>query len=65
MFAVTNARYKAATAPISVAFLDQRDGVDFEHVGSHIVLIIAIPLVLALLAQRVLVRGLTLGAVRG
>jgi multiple sugar transport system permease protein len=65
MFAVTNARYKAATAPISVAFLDQRDGVDFEHVGSHIVLIIAIPLVLALLTQRVLVRGLTLGAVRG
>jgi multiple sugar transport system permease protein len=65
MFAVTNARYKAMTAPISVAFLDQRDGVDFEHVGSHIVLIIAIPLVLAVLTQRVLVRGLTLGAVRG
>jgi multiple sugar transport system permease protein len=65
MFAVTNARYKAMTAPISVAFLDQRDGVDFEHVGSHIVLIIAIPLILAMLTQGVLVRGLTLGAVRG
>jgi multiple sugar transport system permease protein len=65
MFAVTNARYHAMTAPISVAFLDQRDGVDFEHVGSHIVLIITIPLILAVLTQRVLVRGLTLGAVRG
>jgi ABC-type glycerol-3-phosphate transport system permease component len=65
LIAVTNAYRNAATAPISIAFLDQRDGVDFEHVGSHIVLIIVVPLCLAVLTQRVLVRGLALGAVRG
>lgn len=65
LFAVTNAYRNAATAPISIAFLDQRDGLDFEHVGSHIVLIIVLPLLLAVLTQRVLVRGLALGAVRG
>ena len=65
MLAVTNAYRNAATATISVAFLDQRDGIDFEHVGSHIVLIIALPLVLSVLTQRVLVRGLALGAVHG
>jgi len=65
MIAVTNAYRDAATAPIMVAFLDQRDGPDFEHVGSHLVLIIALPLLLSVLTQRVLVRGLALGAVRG
>src|SRR3954454_13035852 len=65
MFAVTNAYRNAATVPISIAFLDQRDGLDFEHVGSHVVLIIIIPLILASLTQRVLVRGLGLGAVKG
>jgi multiple sugar transport system permease protein len=65
MLAVTNAYRNATTATISIAFLDQRDGIDFEHVGSHMVLIIALPLVLSLLTQRVLVRGLALGAVHG
>jgi multiple sugar transport system permease protein len=65
MFAVTNAYRNAATAPIAIAFLDQRDGLDFEHIGSHIVLIIIIPLLLASITQRVLVSGLGLGAVRG
>ena len=65
MLAVTNAYRHAATAPITIAFLDQRDGPDFEHVGSHLVLIIALPLLLSVLTQRVLVRGLALGAVRG
>jgi ABC-type glycerol-3-phosphate transport system permease component len=65
LFAVSNASRNATTVTISVAFLDQRDGVDFEHVGSHIVLIILLPLALAALTQRVLVRGLALGAVKG
>ena len=47
-----------------VALLEDRDGVPFEHVGSHLTLIMLGPLLLAFLAQRYLVRGLTFGAVR-
>jgi len=47
-----------------VALLEDRDGVPFEHVGSHLTLIMQGPLLLTFLAQRYLVRGLTFGAVR-
>jgi multiple sugar transport system permease protein len=65
LFAVTLATRNAQTAPIAVAFLDQRDGVNFAHAGSHIILIIGIPLLLASLTQRVVVQGLSAGAVHG
>lgn len=63
--ALTNHSRHAFTAPISVAFLQEQDGIEFTHVGSHIVLIVLPPLLLALAAQKHVVRGLTFGAVRG
>jgi ABC-type glycerol-3-phosphate transport system permease component len=53
----------ASTAPLAIDALEARDGVQFEYVGSHLVL--PPPLVLVLLARRHLVRGLTMGAVIG
>jgi multiple sugar transport system permease protein len=64
LFAQTNHASRAYTLTLSVAFLEERDGVQFEHVGSHLVLVLLPPLVLGLLAQRVVARGFSLGAVR-
>jgi len=64
IFAQTNHVQRAFTMPLSVSFLEERDGVQFEHVGSHLVLILLVPLLLGLVAQRSVVRGLSLGAVR-
>jgi ABC-type glycerol-3-phosphate transport system permease component len=64
LFALTNHAAGAFTLTLSVAFLEERDGVQFEHVGSHLVLVLLPPLVLGLLAQRAVARGLSLGAVR-
>ncbi len=47
-----------------MASLLNKDGIEFEYVGSHLVMVIVPPLLLALLARRYLVRGLTLGAVK-
>src|SRR5215211_5865257 len=64
LFALTNHAAGAFTLTLSVAFLEERDGVQFEHVGSHLVLILLPPLILAFLAQRAVTRGLSLGAAR-
>jgi ABC-type glycerol-3-phosphate transport system permease component len=63
LYAVTNHELHASTAPLAIDALEARDGVQFEYVGSHLVL--PPPLVLVLLARRHLVRGLTMGAVIG
>jgi multiple sugar transport system permease protein len=65
LFAVTNHELHASTAPLAIDALEARDGVQFEYVGSHLVLTLLPPLVLVLLASRHLVRGLTMGAVTG
>lgn len=64
LLAQTNHVSRAATMPLAVAFLQDRDGVPFTRTGSHLVLIALPPLALALLTQRALARGLSLGAVR-
>jgi multiple sugar transport system permease protein len=64
-YALMNAQQRAHTAPLAVAALLNKDGIEFEYVGSHLLLVIVPPLLLALLARRYLVRGLTLGAVKG
>ena len=58
-----NVQQHAQTAPLAVASLLNKDGIEFEYVGSHLVMVIVPPLLLALLARRYVVRGLTLGAV--
>lgn len=65
LFAVTNHELHASTAPLAISSLEARDGVEFEYVGSHLVLVLLPPMLLALLARRYVVRGLTMGAVSG
>lgn len=64
LFALTNHGERTIMPSMVVTLLEDRDGIPFEHVGSHLTLIVLPPLLLAFLAQRYLVRDLTLGAVR-
>jgi len=53
--------------PLSVAIVgaEQTRGVDYQFVGTRTLWAMIVPLVAALLAQRYIVRGLSLGAVKG
>ncbi len=62
-YALMNVQQRAHTAPLAVAALLNKDGIEFEYVGSHL-LLVTLPPLLALLARRYLVHGLTLGAVK-
>lgn len=53
----------AATLPLSFAALETRDGVQIEYTGSHLLVALVIPAFIAVGAQRVIARGLSLGAV--
>lgn len=64
LFAVTNAEQKMVTAPLAIAALLNKDGIEFEYVGSHLVMVLLPPLLLALFARRFIVRGLSLGLIR-
>ena len=64
LFALSNHGAHNIMPSVAVAQLEDRDGIPFEHVGSHLTLIMVPPLILAFLAQRYLVRGLTFGALR-
>ena len=44
---------------------EQTRGVDYLFVGTRMVTMMSIPIVAALLVQRYIVRGLSLGAVKG
>jgi multiple sugar transport system permease protein len=56
-----------ASRPLSVAIVgaEQTRGVDYQFVGTRTLWAMIVPLVAALLAQRYIVRGLSLGAVKG
>jgi ABC-type glycerol-3-phosphate transport system permease component len=64
IFAVTNHAVRAVTPTIAVGMLETRDGIPFQHAGSHLVLILLPPCALAVLTRRWLVGGMSLGAVR-
>ncbi len=64
LYALMNVQQQAQTAPLAIASLLTKDGVEFEYVGSHLLLVTLPPLLLALLAQHYLARGLSLGAVK-
>jgi multiple sugar transport system permease protein len=53
--------------PLSVAVVgaEQTRGVDYQFVGTRTLWAMIVPLIAALLAQRYIVRGLSLGAVKG
>lgn len=51
--------------PVFLAGGDQTRGVDFQAIGTRMAVATSVPLIAALLVQRYIVRGLSLGAVKG
>ncbi|MEA2584314.1 MAG: multiple sugar transport system permease protein [Thermomicrobiales bacterium] len=58
---VTDAR----PIPVFLAGGDQTRGVDFQAIGTRMAVATSVPLIAALMVQRYIVRGLSLGAVKG
>jgi multiple sugar transport system permease protein len=64
-FALTNAQTRSWTAPLSIASLITKDGIEFDYVGSHLLLVMLPPTLLVLLGSRNIVRALSFGTVKG
>ncbi|MBS1250988.1 MAG: Inner membrane ABC transporter permease protein YcjP [Anaerolineales bacterium] len=65
LFALTLTSQSAIPMPVIIAGAEHTRGVQFWYVGVRVLLTMLPPVILALLAQRYIVRGLTLGAVKG
>ncbi len=65
LFALTLTSKSAIPMPVIIAGAEHTRGVQFHYVGVRVLLTMLPPMILALLAQRYIVRGLTLGAVKG
>ena len=64
LYALMNVQQHAQTAPLAIAALLNKDGIEFDYVGAHLLLVTLPPLLVALLAQRFLAFGLSLGALK-
>jgi len=60
-----DALQRTMTVTVLIAGAEVTRGIDYQSVGTRVILAVLPPLVLALLAQRYIVRGLSLGAVKG
>jgi multiple sugar transport system permease protein len=65
LFAVTISSDRAITVPVHIAGAIDTRGVQFWFMGVRAMVVMVPPVLIALLAQRYIVRGLTLGAVKG
>lgn len=65
LFAVTIGSDRALTVPVHIAGAIDTRGVQFWFMGVRAMTVMIPPVLIALLAQRYIVRGLTLGAVKG
>ena len=65
LFALALTTKSAIPMPVIIAGAEHTRGVQFWFVGVRVLLTMLPPTILALLAQRYIVRGLTLGAVKG
>jgi len=65
LFALSVTTKNAIPMPVIIAGAEHTRGVDFQFVGTRTLLTMGPPLIMALLAQRYVVRGLSLGAVKG
>lgn len=65
LLALTLTTDKAIPMPVIIAGAEHTRGVDFQFVGTRTMLTMLPPLVMALVAQRYVVRGLSFGAVKG
>lgn len=65
LFAVTIGSDRAITVPVHIAGAIDTRGVQFWFMGVRAMTVMIPPVLIALIAQRYIVRGLTLGAVKG
>ena len=65
LFGFSMTQNEARVMPVYLAGGDQTRGVNFQAIGTRMLLTASVPLIAALLAQRYIVRGLSLGAVKG
>jgi len=65
LFALSLTTKSAIPMPVIIAGAEHTRGVQFWFVGVRTILTMLIPTLFALLAQRYIIRGLTLGAVKG
>jgi multiple sugar transport system permease protein len=65
LFALSLTSKSAIPMPVIIAGAEHTRGVQFWFVGVNVVLTMLVPIILALLAQRYIIRGLTLGALKG
>ena len=65
LFGFAMTQTEARVMPVYLAGGDQTRGVDFQAIGTRMLLTASVPLIAALAAQRYIVRGLSLGAVKG
>lgn len=65
LFAYLMTSRNARPLSVAIAGAEQTRGVDYQFVGTRMLFAMIVPLIAALLAQRYIVRGLSLGAVKG
>jgi multiple sugar transport system permease protein len=65
MFALTVTYTKAKTMPVMIAAIETAQATEFWTNSCWVVLAILPPIIIAMLAERYIIRGLTLGAVKG
>ena len=65
LFGFAMTQTEARPMPVYLAGGDQTRGVDFQAIGTRMLLTASVPFVAALMVQRYIVRGLSLGAVKG
>ncbi len=65
LFALSLTTKSAIPMPVIIAGAEHTRGVQFWFVGVRTILTLLVPTLFALLAQRYIIRGLTLGAVKG
>jgi multiple sugar transport system permease protein len=65
LFALSTTLDTARPMSVMLVGAEQTRGVDYQYVGTRLLAMVAIPLIAALLVQRYIVRGLSLGAVKG
>lgn len=65
LFGLSLTTKNAIPMPVIIAGAEHTRGVQFHYVGVRVLITMLPPTILALLAQRYIIRGLTLGAVKG
>jgi len=65
LFALSLTSQSAIPMPVIIAGAEHTRGVQFWFVGVNVLMTMLVPIVLALLAQRYIIRGLTLGFLKG